>query len=199
MHELILLRHGETAWSRDGKHTGRTDLPLTRRGEAAARTVGRALAGRTFALVLSSPLTRARQTAELAGLTDVRIDDDLREWDYGGYEGRTTPEITATRSGWDLWTDGVPSGDADHPGETVADVGARADGVLQRIGPSLANGLVVLVGHGHALRVLTARWLGLAPVYGRLFYLETATVSALGREHGNPVVRRLNASSLEEP
>lgn len=199
MHELILLRHGETAWSRDGKHTGRTDIPLTPYGEAAARTVGRALAGRTFTLALSSPLTRARRTAELAGLSDVRADDDLREWDYGGYEGRTTPEIVAGREGWDLWTDGVPPGDAEHPGETVADVGVRADRVLHRVGPALANGSVVLVGHGHALRVLIARWLGLAPEYGRLFWLDTATVSALGHEHGSPVVDRLNASRLDGP
>lgn len=193
MGEVILIRHGETAWSRDGKHTGRTDVELTVAGEAAARRVAAELAGRDFALVLSSPLRRATRTAELAGLAGVVLDDDLREWDYGAYEGRTTAQILAERPDWYLWSDGVPRGDAEHPGESVGDVGARADRVLAHIRPALNTGAVALVGHGHALRVLVARWLGLPADHGRLFRLETAAVSVLGTEHGRAVVDRLNS------
>ena len=163
MGELILLRHGETDWSRGGQHTGRTDVPLTADGEAAAAALKPVLAGRDIRAAFSSPLQRAIRTAELAGLAGVQQDPDLQEWDYGGYEGETTPQIRVHRPGWYLWRDGVIPGDAEHPGETVEEVGARADAVLARVTPLLADGDVVLVSHGHLLRVLAARWLRLAP------------------------------------
>jgi broad specificity phosphatase PhoE len=192
MGELILLRHGETEWSRALRHTGRTDLPLTAAGEAAARALAPALAARPIRAAFSSPAQRAVRTASLAGLTDVKEDPDLWEWDYGGYEGRTTAEIRAERPGWYLWRDGVIPGDADHPGETIAQVGARADAVLGRVRPLLAEGDVALVSHGHLLRVLTARWLGLEPAAGRLFRLDTGTLSTLGSEHSQPVISSWN-------
>ena len=188
MGELILLRHGETQWSRDGRHTGLTDVPLTPPGEAAAAALARVLAGRDIRAVFASPLQRALRTAELTGLADVKQDPDLREWDYGGYEGMTTPQIREQRPGWYLWRDGVIPGDADHPGETAQQVGARADAVLARVTPLLAEGDVVLVSHGHFLRVLTARWLGLDPAGGRMFRLGTGTLCTLGAEHGEPVI-----------
>ena len=188
MGELILLRHGETQWSRDGRHTGLTDVPLTPPGEAAAAALAPVLAGRDIRAVFASPLQRAVLTAGLAGLADVKQDPDLREWDYGGYEGMTTPQIREQRPGWYLWRDGVIPGDADHPGETAQQVGARADLVLSRATPLLAEGDVVLVSHGHFLRVLTARWLGLGPSEGRLFRLGTGTLCTLGAEHGEPVI-----------
>ncbi|CNG17285.1 Possible phosphoglycerate mutase EntD [Mycobacterium tuberculosis] len=191
MGELILVRHGETEWSRARRHTGRTDVPLTARGEDQARALRAALADRRVARTLVSPAGRARRTAELAGLAAPQTDPDLREWDYGGYEGITTAEIRETRPGWFLWDDGVVPGDAAHPGETVAQVGARADAVLARVGP-LDGGDVALVAHGHFLRVLTARWLGLEPALGRLFALGTGTLSALGTEHDRPVIRAWN-------
>lgn len=192
MGELILVRHGETEWSRARRHTGRTDLPLTPRGEEQARALRGALDGRTFARTLVSPAERARRTAELAGLRTDEIDPDLWEWDYGGYEGVSTRAIREERPGWFLWDDGVVPGDADHPGETVEQVGARADAVLGRASALLAAGDVALVAHGHVLRVLTARWLGLEPARGRLFALDTGTVSALGSEHDRPVVSAWN-------
>src|SRR5216683_11023 len=140
MGELILLRHGETEWSRTGRHTGRTDVTLTARGEAAAAALAPALARRQIRAAFASPARRAVRTAELAGLTDARPDPDLREWDYGGYEGRTTAQIQSERPGWYLWRDGVTPGDAGHPGETIAQVGARADAVLARLRPLLASG-----------------------------------------------------------
>ena len=188
MGELILLRHGETQWSRDGRHTGLTDVPLTPPGEAAAAALAPVLAGRDIRAVFASPLQRAVLTAGLAGLADVKQDPDLREWDYGGYEGMTTPQIREQRPGWYLWRDGVIPGDADHPGETAQQVGARADAVLARVTPLLAEGDVVLVSHGHLLRVLTARWLGLNPAGGRMFRLGTGTLCTLGAEHGEPVI-----------
>ena len=188
MGELILLRHGETEWSRDGCHTGLTDVPLTPVGEAAAEALAPVLAGRDIRATCASPLQRAVRTAELAGLADVKQDPDLREWDYGGYEGLTTPQIREQRPGWYLWRDGVTPGDADHPGETAQQVGARADAVLARVTPLLAGGDVVLVSHGHFLRVLTARWLGLDPAGGRMFRLGTGTLCTLGAEHGEPVI-----------
>ena len=188
MGELILLRHGETQWSRDGRHTGLTDVPLTPPGEAAAAALAPVLAGRDIRAVFASPLQRAVLTAGLAGLADVKQDPDLREWDYGGYEGMTTPQIREQRPGWYLWRDGVIPGDADHPGETAQQVGARADAVLARVTPLLAEGDVVLVSHGHFLRVLTARWLRLDPAGGRMFRLGTGTLCALGTEHGEPVI-----------
>jgi broad specificity phosphatase PhoE len=192
MGQLILLRHGETEWSASGQHTGRTDIPLTARGEAAAAALAPALAQRPIRAVFTSPASRAVRTAELAGLHDAKLDSDLQEWDYGGYEGRTTPQIQQDRPGWYLWRDGVIPGDAAHPGETVAQVGARADAVLARVRPLLADGDVALVAHGHILRVLTARWLELAPDGGRLFRLDTGTVSTLGTEHGYPVITAWN-------
>ncbi len=193
MAQLTLIRHGETAWSRALRHTGRTDVPLTEAGEAQARAAGKLVADRRFGHVFVSPLRRARATAALAGLSDAVPEPDLMEWDYGGYEGLTTPQVRASRPGWSLWRDGVVPGDAEHPGEQVDAVGARTDRVLARVRPLLAAGEdVALVAHGHVLRVLTARWLGLPPADGRLFWLATAGVCELGFEHDQPVVRGWN-------
>jgi broad specificity phosphatase PhoE len=192
MGDLILLRHGETEWSAAGKHTGRTDVPLTERGAAAAVAAGPLLAARPIVAVFTSPACRAVRTAELAGLTGGKQDPDLWEWDYGGYEGMTTAQIRRQRPGWNLWRDGVIGGGPAHPGETVDEVGARADRVLARASASLPDGDVALVAHGHVLRVLTARWLGLPATEGRLFRLDTGTVSALGFEHGDPVIAMWN-------
>jgi probable phosphoglycerate mutase len=192
MGELILLRHGETQWSASGRHTGRTDIPLTARGAAAAAALATALARRDIVAVFTSPASRAARTAELAGLQGAKPDPDLWEWDYGGYEGRTTAQIQQERPGWYLWQDGVIPGDAAHPGETIAQVGARADAVLARAEPLLTDGDVVLVAHGHVLRVLTARWLRLSPDGGRLFRLDTGTFSTLGTEHDRPVITSWN-------
>src|ERR1035438_1812367 len=175
MGELILLRHGETEWSRDGRHTGRTDVPLTPEGEAAAAALVPAVAARPVVAAFTSPARRATHTAELAGLSGAKQDPDLQEWDYGGYEGLTTREIRSRR-----------------PGEPVQQVGARADAVLSRVRPLLEQGDVALVSHGHMLRVLTARWLGLEPAGGRLFRLDTGTLSTLGAEHGEPVITSWN-------
>jgi len=191
MGQLILLRHGETEWSASGRHTGRTDIPLTPRGEAAAAALAPALARLQIRAAFSSPAARAAHTAELAGL-DAKRDPDLQEWDYGGYEGWTTAQIRAERPGWNLWRDGVIPGDEQHPGETLAHVGARADAVLGRVDPLLAEGDVALVAHGHVLRVLTARWLALAPDCGRLFRLDTGTLSTLGTEYDQPVIAAWN-------
>lgn len=191
MDEMILLRHGETEWSRDGRHTGRTDLPLTRVGEDQARALAPLVGDGSFELVLVSPASRARRTAELAGLTDYEVDPDLWEWDYGGYEGVTTVDIRRTRPGWYLWRDGVVAGDAEHPGESVEEVAARTDRVIARA--RAADGTVVVVAHGHLLRVLCARWLGLPARDGRLFRLDTGTYSRLGFEHGEPVALTWNA------
>jgi broad specificity phosphatase PhoE len=191
---LILLRHGETEWSLAGRHTGRTDVPLTPRGEAAAAALAPVLARHRIVAAFTSPAQRAARTAELAGLLSAKPDPDLWEWDYGGYEGRTTSEIQADHPGWYLWRDGVIPGGAAHPGESVAQVGARTDAVLSRVRPLLAEsgGDVVLVAHGHVLRVLTARWLGLEPAAGRLFRLDTGTYSILGTEHDVPVMTTWN-------
>ncbi|MFF7093961.1 histidine phosphatase family protein [Streptomyces rubradiris] len=192
MGDLLLVRHGETEWSRSGQHTSWTDLPLTGQGEEQAKSLAPLLTGGTYARALSSPLSRALRTAELAGIPGIEPDPDLREWDYGGYEGITTVEIHRTRPDWDLWTDGVPPGPEGHPGESPAEVGARADRVLARVAPALAEGDVVLVAHAHFLRVLTARRLGLPPADGRLFRLATGTVSRLSTEHGHPVIAEWN-------
>ncbi|MFD1938112.1 MULTISPECIES: histidine phosphatase family protein [Nonomuraea] len=191
MDEMLLLRHGETEWSRAGRHTGRTDLPLTPAGEDQARALAPLVKARSFDLVLVSPAARARRTAELAGLSDYEVDPDLWEWDYGGYEGITTPTIRESRPGWYLWRDGVPPGDAEHPGESAEQVAARADRVIARA--KGVPGQVALVAHGHFLRVLTARWLGLSPQDGRFFRLDTGTYSRLGFEHAEPVILTWNA------
>jgi probable phosphoglycerate mutase len=187
-HEIWLFRHGETAWSLSGQHTGRTDLPLTAAGRRRAQAIGRRLAGRPFALVLSSPLARALETCRLAGYGEVaELTDDLMEWDYGAYEGRRTVDIQRERPGWSLWRDGVPGG------ETVEEVGARAREVIATA--SAADGDVALFAHGHVLRVLSACWLGLPPDGGGLFALGTAAVSVLGYERDTRVVVKWNQDS----
>ncbi|WP_329520038.1 histidine phosphatase family protein [Spirillospora sp. NBC_01491] len=192
MGQLIILRHGETEWSRARRHTGRTDLPLTGRGERQARSLAAPMAARRVVRVVCSPAERARRTAALAGLRVDEADPDLWEWDYGGYEGVTSEAIREGRPGWLLWDDGVVPGDAEHPGEPVERVGERVDAVLARVRPYLAEGDVALVAHGHVLRVLTARWLGLEPAAGRLFALDTGTLSTLGTEHDRPVITSWN-------
>jgi probable phosphoglycerate mutase len=183
--EIVLVRHGETEWTLSGRHTGRTDIPLTDRGREQARRIGAALRDRRFVLVLSSPLSRALETCRLAGLGDLaELTDDLLEWDYGEYEGLRTADIRQTRPGWTLWADGVPGG------ETAADVARRVDRVVERARG--AGGNVALFAHGHVLRVLTARWLGLPPEDGRLFAMDPGAVSVLGYEREAPVVRRWN-------
>ena len=169
--EVVLVRHGETEWSRSGKHTGRTDVPLTEQGRAQAEAVGAALRNRDFALVLTSPLGRALETCRLAGFGDRAVQrDELMEWDYGAYEGRTTADIREERPGWTLWRDGVPEG------ETIEQVGERVDRVLDEV--RSLDGDALLFAHGHVLRVLTARWLELDPDAGRLFALDPGTRSA---------------------
>ena len=183
--EIVLVRHGETEWSRSGRHTGLTDVPLTVAGRRQAELLGAGLRAWRFTLVLSSPLQRAVDTARLAGLGGaVDLVGALREWDYGNYEGRTTADIRQERPEWSLWRDGTPGG------ERAEQVGARVDGVLSALRQS--GGDVALFAHGHVLRVLTARWLGLAPSEGRLFALGTATVSVLSYERETPVVFRWN-------
>jgi probable phosphoglycerate mutase len=187
MGEIVLLRHGQTEWSANGRHTSYTDLDLTVEGVRQAHELGKALAARRFVAVLTSPRRRARRTAELAGLAVTGVDDDLAEWHYGEYEGVTTAQIHEQRPDWNLWTDGCPGG------ETPDQVGGRLDRVLARAAPLLATGDVALVGHGHALRVAGARWVGLpAPAGGRL-QLDTGTVCLLGYEHRRPVLVRWNA------
>lgn len=187
--ELWLVRHGPTEWSEDGRHTSTTDLPLLPRGEELARGLyPRLAAGEeapAFALVLTSPRRRARRTAELSGFPDAEVDQDLVEWGYGDYEGVTTPEIRQTVPGWTVWTHPCPRG------EEARQVGARLDRVVARA--EAAEGASLVFGHGHALRVLTARWLGLPVTDGRLFRLDTATVSVLGHERESPVVLRWNS------
>ncbi len=182
--EVVVVRHGETEWSRELKHTGRTDVPLTEVGERQARAVGEALRGRTFALVLSSPLRRAADTARLAGI-EAELRDDLAEWDYGDYEGRRTVEIREEVPDWTIWRYGAPGG------ESVEQAGARADRVVDEL--RRCEGDVLVFGHGHFLRVLTARWLDLPPGDGRLFALDPATLGALGYEREQPVIRVWNA------
>jgi len=188
-----LARHGETGWSRSLRHTGRTDVPLTATGEAEARELRAPLDAVGFDRVLCSPLARARETCALAGLGGrAELRDDLLEWDYGDYEGRTTAEIRAVRPGWLLWRDGCPDG------ESAAAVGARADRIVAELiatpAPAADAGATVAVfAHGHILRVLAARWLDLPPAAGQLFGLGTATLSRLGWEHDYRVIQRWNA------
>ena len=192
MGEVILLRHGETEWSLSGQHTGLTNIPLTTHGEAHAEALAPLLARRKIVAVFTSPARRAVTTASLAGLAHAQPDPDLWEWDYGGYEGMTTPQIQEERPGWYIWRDGVIPGDAEHPGETVEQVGDRVDRVLARVAPLLDDGDVALVAHGHVLRILTARYLRLEPSAGRLFRLDTGTMRTLGAEHDEPVISSWN-------
>jgi probable phosphoglycerate mutase len=186
MGEVYVIRHGQTEWSRSGRHTSVTDLPLLPEGEEQARALRTALDGRSFAAVWVSPRLRARRTAELAGLTATGIDDDLVEMDYGGYEGRTTADISSELGRpWSVWRDRGPAGS---PGESPADVGVRVDRVLDRVRARLADGDVALVAHGHVLRILTARWLGLSPEDGALFALSAGSFGVLGHEHERPVL-----------
>ncbi|MCU1571533.1 MAG: fructose-2,6-bisphosphatase [Naasia sp.] len=185
---VVLVRHGETEWSRTGQHTGLTDIPLSQAGEYKAQLVGDALAGISFGLVLTSPLARARETARLAGFPAALPDEDLLEWDYGAYEGTTSAEI-AERLGtsWSIWTDGVPAGDT--PGESAEDVRRRARSLCDRVHSHLENGeKVLLFSHGHFLRALAAVWLGLEVKDGSLLALDTASISSLGFEHGRRVI-----------
>jgi probable phosphoglycerate mutase len=202
MGEVILVRHGETAWSLTGKHTSYTELPLTRRGEEQARSLAPLLAARRIALTITSPMLRAVRTAQLAGLGETFTDPELREWDYGAYEGVTTAHIHQERPDWDLWRDGVDQGPAEHPGETPQEVGARADRVLARVDKALRDadldgegGDVVLVAHAHFLRALTARRLGLDVAAGALFRLDVGSLSRLGTEHGRPVISAWNVTA----
>jgi probable phosphoglycerate mutase len=180
-----LVRHGETEWSRDGKHTSTTDLDLTDTGVEVARTLRERLTECTFDLVLASPMRRAVRTAELAGFDDVQLDGDLREWDYGDYEGVTTAEIRETVPGWTVWTHQTPGG------ETANDVTERLDRVVAKV--QAAGERVLVFGHGHSLRALTARWIEQPVTEGRFFKLDTATVSTLGYERDFPVVLRWNS------
>lgn len=194
MGDLLLVRHGETEWSRSGRHTGRTDVPLTEHGREEARRLVPLIGSYRIGAAFVSPLRRARETAELIGVRDARVDADLCEWDYGGYEGVTTAEIQRTRPGWFLFTDGVAPGPPERPGESPRQVGERADRMLAKVDDALARteGAVVLVAHGHFLRVLTARRLGLAAEHGALFQLATGTLCRLGTEHDRPVVAGWN-------
>jgi broad specificity phosphatase PhoE len=181
-HEVVLARHGETEWSLNGRHTGTTDIPLTEHGREVARELAERLAGREVAAVFSSPLQRSLETARLAGIDESRVEvlEELREWDYGEFEGRTTKEIREEVPGWLLWRDGCPGG------ETAADVGARADIVIDRI--RSVDGDVLVFSHGHFLRVMGARWAEMPPMRGMALGLETATLSTLGWEREVPVI-----------
>jgi probable phosphoglycerate mutase len=184
-HRCVLIRHGETEWSRDGRHTGRTDLPLLPEGKTQAEALAPILAGYEFASVLTSPLIRARETSELAGLGGVAVvDPDLAEWDYGSYEGLTTEEIRRQRPGWDLFDDGAPGG------ESAGDVRTRVDRVIERVRDT--PGDVACVAHAHVLRVLGARWIGLEADGGRCFVLGPASFSELGWERTQPAISRWN-------
>jgi broad specificity phosphatase PhoE len=185
--ELWLVRHGETEWARLGRHTGRTDVPLTDLGRAQARMLGRRLAGHPFGLVLTSPLSRARETASLAGFGESALSEpDLMEWDYGDFEGRETADIQAAYPSWSIWRGPWPGG------ESINQVAARADRILARVRSSRVSGDVLVFAHGHLLRVLAARWLDLSAASGGLFALGTGTMSVLGWEHGSPVVQTWN-------
>lgn len=192
--ELYLIRHGATAWSVARQHTGRTDVPLLPVGEQQAKALGSLLADRTFVAVWSSPLQRAFRTGELAGLADAQVDEDLVEWDYGGYEGYTAVDIAAQLGRpWSVWADGVVAGNT--PGETLAEVASRADRVLVRATALLDTGDVALVAHGHLLRVLAACWLGLPPDQGALFALSAGSLSVLGFERDTRVIQLWNRTA----
>jgi len=184
-HRLFVIRHGATEWSRSGQHTGHTDIPLLPDGEAQARATGQLLADHEFALVLTSPLQRARRTCELVGLAEqAQVEPNLIEWDYGDYEGITSAEIHQSVPGWTVWTGAVPGG------ESINDVAARADAVIER---ALAtDGDTIVFAHGHILRLLTARWCELEPAEGRRFVLDPATLCVLGWEHESRVILQWN-------
>lgn len=183
--QIWLVRHGETEWSQSGQHTGRTDIPLIEAGRKRAAAIGRVLAGVQFSLVLTSPLARARETCELAGLGGrAQVNDDLAEWDYGVFEGRTTAQIRQDIPGWSIWNTDVPQG------ESMDQVAARATRLIETA--SAANGNVVLFGHGHILRIVAACWLGLEPRAARLFALDPGGIGILGYEHGTRVMRAWN-------
>lgn len=182
---MVLVRHGETEWSRTGRHTGTSDIPLTEEGRRQASSLGPALRAWRFALVLTSPLQRALETCRLAGYGEAaQVRPDLAEWDYGRYDGLTSKQIEAIDPGWSLWRDGGPGG------EQAVDVGRRADRVIAEV--RAVAGDVLIFAHGHVLRVLTARWLGEPPEGGRHYALQTAALSVLGYEHVDPVIRRWN-------
>jgi broad specificity phosphatase PhoE len=188
----ILIRHGETEWTLNGRHTGHTDIPLTEAGRAVARQLAPLAAKAKFSLVLTSPLRRARETCELAGLgSQARVDTSLFEWNYGEYEGLTTGEIQDRAPGWMLFRDGCPGGES--PGE----VAARADAVIARVHDE--SGDVALFGHGHLFRMLAARWLALPPVSGSHFLLDPSTLSVLSHYHGIPAVKAWNAPLTFQP
>ena len=194
--DAILVRHGETEWTISGQHTGRTDVPLTEAGRQQAKLLGGVLGAlvtdEPFALVLTSPLSRAMETCQLAGLGDeIQARDDLREWDYGDYEGRRTADIRETRPGWLLWTDGVPGG------ETISEVAARTDRVIAEI--RAASGPVAVFAHGHLLRVLAARWLEVDPSFGGRLALNPASVSRLAWEREQPVIDLWNTRAHLSP
>jgi probable phosphoglycerate mutase len=183
--EILVVRHGETEWSLSGRHTSKTDLPLTDDGRRRAMELAPVLAGRSFALVLCSPLRRARETCSAAGFGDRAVEsDDLREWDYGDYEGLTSPEIWASRPDWNLWRDGCPGG------ETPAEVGDRADRVLTRL--RAAGGDALAFAHGHILRVVAARWISMAPAEGARFALGAGAIGTLGYERATKVISSWN-------
>ena len=184
-HRIWLVRHGETEWSKSGQHTGRTDIPLTEKGQEQGKALGRHLAGHQFALVLTSPLSRARETCRLAGFdTGAEVSDELLEWNYGIYEGRTTAAVRAEQPGWTIWTSPVPQG------ETVEQVGERARRVITRA--TAAPGDVALFAHAHFLRILGACWIGLPPIHGRTLTLGTASISVLGYERETRVIQVWN-------
>ena len=183
--KLVLIRHAQTEWSLNGRHTGRTDIPLTDAGRERAAGLPARLAGWHFDLVLTSPLQRARETAQLSGLGEQAQDrEQLLEWDYGDYEGLTSPEIYRRRPGWSLWRDGCPGG------EDAAEVGARADAVIAEV--LAADGTVAVFSHGHMLRVLAARWIGLGAERGANLGLDTAAICVLASEHEDPIIGRWN-------
>lgn len=189
-HQVVLVRHGQTEWSLSGQHTGTTDIPLTEAGVRHAEALGARLSAWEFTRVLTSPLARAAETCRLAGLGDgAEVTEDLREWDYGEYEGRRTLDIREERPGWGLWKDGVPGG------ETVDQVGRRADRVIEAA--RAAGGDVALFAHGHILRVLGARWIGLPPDHGALLALSTASISVLGWERETAVIERWNETAAQ--
>ena len=184
--QVYVVRHGETAWAASGRHTGRTDIPLTETGRDQAAAIGRRLAGRRFALVLTSPLSRASETAAIAGYPDAVPDPDLQEWDYGAFEGRTSAEIRETDPDWTIWRGPWPAG------ETIDEVAARADRVIARCRVPEVDGDCLVFAHGHLLRMVAARWLDLPPTGGALFALSTATLGVLGWDKGDPILESWN-------